>query len=106
MKILISATLALLLLGGALLGVAGAANAGSATAMHPRSFDYYDQNGIEHTGIDLNLRDLSLDDYSARREPSADARLHRLIERHREIVRYHMLSRIWNASLAVNAFRP
>lgn len=30
-------------------------NASAASPVHPRSFDYYDKNGVEITGIDLNL---------------------------------------------------
>jgi hypothetical protein len=40
-----------------LCALAGAADAGSTRQLHPWSFDYYDRNGIEHTGIDLNLYD-------------------------------------------------
>src|ERR1700720_3026923 len=66
-KILISAILVL-----SLLGVVGAVNAAGFTVMHPRSFDYYDQNGVEHTGINLNLRGVSRYDISARGEHSDD----------------------------------
>src|ERR1700688_1943760 len=79
-KIFISAVLVL-----SLLGVTGAVNAAGFIAMHPRSFDYYDQNGVEHTGINLNLRGLSRHDFSARGEHSDDLGLHRSRD-HREMV--------------------
>ena len=50
MKALLTSALAF-----SLCALAGAADAGSTRQLHPWSFDYYDQNGIEHTGIDLNL---------------------------------------------------
>jgi len=50
MRIFTSAILAFSLLG------MGAVNAADSRAMHPHSFDYYDENGVEHTGIILNLR--------------------------------------------------
>jgi hypothetical protein len=80
-KIFISAILAL-----SLLGVVGAATASSAPAMHPHSFDYYDQNGVEHTGINLNLRGLSRHDLSEREEHSADARHHRSKDHHETVL--------------------
>ena len=79
-----STTLLVLTLLG-LLGVTGAVNAARFTAMHPRSFDYYDQNGVEHTGINLNLRGLSRHDFSARGDHSDDVRLHRSRD-HRDMV--------------------
>jgi hypothetical protein len=90
MKIFVSVTLAL-----SLLGVAGAASAANSTSMHPRSFDYYDQNGVEHTGIDLNLRGISRPEFSVGREDSADVRHHRS-RTHRELVRYYILSPVWS----------
>jgi len=51
MRIFFSAILAL-----SLLGAVGASTASNAREMHPHSFDYYDENGVEHTGINLNLR--------------------------------------------------
>ena len=69
MKIFISAILAL-----SLLGVVGASTASSAREMHPYSFDYFDENGVEHTGINLNLR--GRHDFSERQKRSG-ARHHR-----------------------------
>ena len=79
MKIFISAILAL-----SLLGVVGASTASSAREMHPRSFDYFDENGVEHTGINLNLRSLSRHDVSERDEHSGDR--HHSSRDHRETV--------------------
>ena len=81
MKIFISAILAL-----SLLGVAGAADAAGSPSMHPHSFDYYDENGVEHTGINLNLRGLSRHDSSEREEHSAEARHHRSREHHEAVL--------------------
>lgn len=80
-KIFISAIMAL-----SLLGVVGAPTASSAREMHPRSFDYFDENGVEHTGINLNLRSLSRHDDSEREEHSADARHHRSRDHHETVL--------------------
>src|SRR6266567_1791385 len=77
-KIFMSAILVFSLLG------IGAVNAGDSPAMHPHSFDYYDENGVEHTGINLNLRSLRHDG-SQREEHSGEVRHHRSRD-HRESV--------------------
>ncbi len=79
MKIFTSAILAL-----SILGVVGASTTSSAGEMHPHSFDYYDENGVEHTGINLNLRSLRHDG-SQREEHSGKVRHHRSRD-HRESV--------------------
>jgi hypothetical protein len=80
-KIFISAILAL-----SLLGMADAVNAAGSPAMHPRSFDYFDENGVEHTGINLNLGDLSRHDLREREDHSGDARHHRSGEHHQTVL--------------------
>ena len=80
-KIFISAILAI-----SLLGVAGAADAAGPPAMHPHSFDYFDENGVEHTGINLNLGGVSRHESSEREENSADARHHRSREHHQTVL--------------------
>ena len=80
-KIFISAILAL-----SLLGVVGASTASSAREMHPHSFDYYDENGVEHTGINLNLGGVSRHDSSEREEHSSEARHHRSREHHQTVL--------------------
>jgi len=80
-KIFISAIMAL-----SLLGVVGPSTASSAREMHPHSFDYFDENGVEHTGINLNLRSLSQHDASEREEHSADARHHRSRDHHETVL--------------------
>lgn len=79
-KIFISAIMAV-----SLLGVVGASTASSAREMHPHSFDYFDENGVEHTGINLNLRSLSRHDDSEREERS-DARHHHSRDRHETVL--------------------
>jgi hypothetical protein len=86
-KIFTSAILAI-----SLLGVAGAADAADSHSMRPHSFDYYDENGVEHTGINLNLGGVSRHDSSEREGHSADARHHRSRE-HREQVLLLVLDR-------------
>ena len=55
MKILLIATLS-----SSLLAAAGAAGAHDLSAIRAaRSFDYYDRNGVEHTGVVLTLADVS-----------------------------------------------
>ena len=80
-KIFISAIMAF-----SLLGVVGASTASSAREMHPQSFDYFDENGVEHTGINLHLRSLSRHDTSEREEHSADARHHRSRDHHQTVL--------------------
>jgi hypothetical protein len=79
-KIFTSAILAI-----SLLGVAGAADAADSHSVRPHSFDYYDENGVEHTGINLNLGGVSRHDSSEREEHSTDAR-HRRSRGHHETV--------------------
>jgi hypothetical protein len=80
-KIFISAILAI-----SLLGVVGTSTASSAREMHPHSFDYYDENGVEHTGINLNLGGVSRHDPSERTEHSADARHHWSRDHHETVL--------------------
>jgi hypothetical protein len=64
MKRLFLAASFALIAAAALSGTAGATTRGCA----PRSFDYFDQAGVEHTGIDLNLHE-SCAGAHARRHP-------------------------------------
>jgi hypothetical protein len=80
-KIFTSAILAI-----SLLSVAGAADAANSLSMRPHSFDYYDENGVEHTGINLNLGGVSRRDSSERAEPSAGARHHRSRGHHETVL--------------------
>lgn len=80
MKIFTSAILAI-----SLLGVAGAADAADSHSMRPHSFDYYDENGVEHTGINLNLGGVSRHD-SEREEHPAVARHHRSRDHHETVL--------------------
>ncbi len=48
------------------LALTATASAAAPVRLHPRSFDYYDANGVEITGIDLNLGGFSHDRSSLR----------------------------------------
>ena len=54
------------------LALMATASAAAPVRMHPRSFDYYDANGVEITSIDLNLGGFS-HDRSSRRHYMDDA---------------------------------